>query len=104
MRILVFVTFMLISGCASSTARSTDGSQGTASWTESDQHVIEEANYIQSDPTECRSGTVLLCSVRGGDADCECVRIDDANARAERVLGISGRPNISRHNRIRRRH
>ena len=89
MRILVFVTIMLISACASNAPGNLQGNNGKADRTVVYKHLDADSNYILTDSFQCRINSVLVsscprvlvCSMGQGKSDCRCQMINDVEDR-----------------------
>lgn len=77
---------MLISACVSNTPGNLQGHIGKADRGSVYKHLDADPNYILPDGFQCRSGSVLMCSVGQGKSDCKCHIFDDAQARQARML------------------
>lgn len=86
MRNLILVTIMLISACASNASGKLAGNGGKADRTVVDKNLEADLNYIVPDVYQCRSNSVLVCSVGQEKPDCRCLMFNDANTREVQML------------------
>ena len=96
MRILVFVMIMLTSACASNASGNLQGSNAKADGALVYKHLDADPNYILPDGFQCRSGSVLACTVQQGKSDCSCNSIKDLEDRAARMISGGERGAIRR--------
>jgi starvation-inducible outer membrane lipoprotein len=96
MRILVFVMIMLISACVSNTPGNLQGNSVKADRAVVYKHLDADPNYISPDGYQCRSGSVLACTVQQGKSDCSCHSTNDLEDRATRMISRGERGAIRR--------
>ena len=86
MRILILVMFMLISACASNAPGNFAGNGGKTDRTVVYKHLEADPYYFVPDGYQCRSGSVLVCSVGQGKSVCRCLMFNDAETWETRML------------------
>ena len=96
MRILVFVMIMLLSACASNAPGNLQGNSGKAGQAVAYKHIDADPNYVLPDGYQCRSGSVLACTVKQGRSDCACQMISDLEDRTTRMISGGERGAIRR--------